>query len=97
MIFLLLNLSLLILTQIVSSLALNPEPIATPSISIAAPVISTQAPPSNVEVYESRDKYRGGIKLSTISLESIMIMYGKTFIKTEDLAYFSKIKKHSKV
>lgn len=60
-------------TPIVSSLAPNPGPIATPSASIAAPVTSTQALPSNVEAHEGGYKYGGGVKLSTISPESIMI------------------------
>lgn len=37
------------------------------------------------------------IELSTILLESIMIAYSKTFIKTEDLANFNKIKKYNKI
>ncbi len=84
-------------TPIVSSLASNPGPISTPLTSIAAPVTSTQAFPSNVEAYEGRYKNGGDVKLSTILSESIVTTYGKIFVKTEDLAYFNKIKKYSKV
>ncbi len=82
---------------IVSSLILNPKPIVTLSAFIAALIISTQAPSSNVKAHENRYKHGGGVKLSTISSEIIVITHSKTFVKTEDLAYFSKIKKHSKV
>lgn len=37
------------------------------------------------------------VELSTILLESIILTYGKTFVKTADLAYFNKFKKYSKV
>lgn len=39
----------------------------------------------------------GNIELSTISSENIVSTHGKTFVKTADLAYFSRLKKHSKV
>lgn len=37
------------------------------------------------------------IELSTISPESIVTTHGKTFVKTADLAYFGRLRKHSKV
>lgn len=50
-----------------------------------------------MEVYEGRYKYEVGVELSIISPESIVRTHGKTFVKTEDLAYLSRIKKHGKV
>lgn len=85
------------ITLIVSSLAPNPKPIATPLTFIAAPLTSTQVFSSNIKAYEDGYKYESDIELFIILPKSIMIMHGKTFIKTKDLAYFSKIKKHSKI
>lgn len=84
-------------TPIVSSLAPNFGPIATPLASIAALFILTQTALSNIEDHDGEYKYTSDVELSTISPESFVITYSKTFIKTEDLAYISKIKKHSKV
>lgn len=79
------------ITPIVSFLAPNFGPVTTFLTFMTAPIITTQASLSNIEAY------KGGIKLSIFSPKSIIIMYSKTFLKTEDLAYFSKIKKYSKV
>ena len=38
-------------------------------------------------------KYRSYIELSTILPKSIMTIHDKTFAKTEDLTYFSKLEK----
>lgn len=52
---------------------------------------------SNVEIYEGGYNYLDIVfELSTIASESIIIIYGKTFIKINDLAYFSRLKKYSK-
>lgn len=37
------------------------------------------------------------LKIWTISFKSILIIYSKIFLKIKDLAYFNKIKKHSKI
>ena len=37
------------------------------------------------------------VELSTILLERFILTHGKTFVKTANLAYFSRLKKHSKV
>lgn len=37
------------------------------------------------------------IKLSTILVKSIIITYKKIFVKTINLAYFSQLKKHTKI
>ena len=53
---------------------------------------------NNVEAHKSRYKHLDiALKLSTIPSESIISTHRKTFIKTEDLVYSNKLKKHSKV
>lgn len=37
------------------------------------------------------------LRVLTILPKSILLMYSKTLVKTKGLAYFNKIKKHSKV
>lgn len=53
---------------------------------------------SNVEAHEGRYKYLNiALELFTIPAESIIITHRKIFIKIDNLAYFSRLKKHSKV
>lgn len=63
---------------------------------ITALVILTQAP-NNIKTHKSNYNLRIDIKFSTISFKSIVIIKGKTFITIENLAYFDKIKKYSKI
>ena len=64
------------------------------SSSLEAPV----PPPSLVSTHEGGYKHPDiTVELSTISPESIISTNGKTFVKTVDLAYFSRLKKYSKV
>ncbi len=81
----------------------------TTAIEAPVEVTTTKAPiflhyivfsitPSNLKANESGYKHSDiAIEFSIIPLESITITYGKTFIKTNDLAYFTRLKKHSKV
>lgn len=55
---------------------------------------------SNILVHKGKYKQHASnikIELSTIYLESIITIYEKTFVKIADLAYFSQLKKHSKI
>lgn len=55
---------------------------------------------SNLALNKRGNRYHNKnlfVKLSTILPESIISTHGKTFMKIADLAYFSKLKKHSKV
>lgn len=72
-----------------------------PSSSITSSTSSSfEAPPapSLVSAHERGYKHSDiAAELSTISPESIILTHGKTFVKTADLAYFSRLKKQSKV
>lgn len=57
-------------------------------------------PISSLSAYEGGYRHNARnmtIELSTILPESNVTTHGKTFVKTADLAYFSWLKKHSKV
>lgn len=55
---------------------------------------------SNLAINKSDNKYYNKnlfIKLLTILPKSIISIYQKIFIKTADLAYFNRLKKHNKI
>lgn len=65
--------------------------------SKAASITFSAALRSNIKAHKDGYKYGGDINLFTISPTSIVTIHAKTFVITKDLAYFNKIKKHSKV
>lgn len=76
-------------------------PASSFSESTLAPSPSAESPaptPSLVSAHEGGYRHFNiQEQLSTISPESIVVTHGKTFVKTADLAHFSRLKKHSKV
>lgn len=67
------------------------------ALSVVLPIAPSVAL-STLKSPERDYKYLNVIlKLFTISSKNILIIYKKTFIKTEDLASFNKIKKYSKI
>ena len=65
----------------------------------ASSFLEALVPPSSLVSAHKRDyKYLDIIvKLSIILPKSIILTHGKTFVKTANLAYFSRLKKYSKV
>lgn len=52
---------------------------------------------NNIKAHKDKYNYESNIELFAILPKNIMTMHSKTFVKTKDLAYFSNMKKYSKI